>query len=67
MHARAEPPSAKDGVRAAVAKLVKQKKSLDDVVAAKPTAAWDEVWGKGYMKPDMFTRILYTELSAKKH
>jgi len=54
------------GVRAAVAKLVKQKKSLDDVVAAKPTAAWDETWGKGYMKPDLFTRILYTELSAKK-
>ena len=54
------------GVRAAVAKLVKQKKSVDDVVAAKPTAPWDETWGKGYMKPEMFTRILYTELSAKK-
>jgi glyoxylase-like metal-dependent hydrolase (beta-lactamase superfamily II) len=54
------------GVRATVAKLVKQKKSVDDVVAAKPTAPWDETWGKGYMKPEMFTRILYTELSAKK-
>ena len=55
------------GVRAAVAKLVKQKKSLDQVVAARPTAPWDDTWGKGYMKPDMFTRILYTELSTKKH
>jgi glyoxylase-like metal-dependent hydrolase (beta-lactamase superfamily II) len=44
------------GVRAAVTKLVKQKKSLDDVVAAKPTAPWDDVWGKGYMKPDFFTK-----------
>jgi cyclase len=42
------------GVRAAVAKLVKQKKSMD------------EVWDKGFMKPEMFTRIVYTELSAKK-
>jgi len=54
------------GVRAAVAKLVKQKKSVDDAVAAKPTAPWDDAWGKGYMKPDMFTRIVYTDLSAKK-
>ena len=54
------------GVRAAVTKLIKQKKSLDDVVAAKPTAPWDETWGKGYMKPDLFTKILYTELSARK-
>jgi len=34
------------GVRAAVAKLVQQQKTLDDVVAAKPTAAWDETWGR---------------------
>jgi len=54
------------GVRAAVAKLVQQQKTLDDVVAAKPTAAWDETWGKGFMKPDLFTKIVYTELSARK-
>jgi glyoxylase-like metal-dependent hydrolase (beta-lactamase superfamily II) len=54
------------GVRAAVVKLVKQQKSLDEVVAAKPTAPWDDVWGKGSMKPDLFTKILYTELSARK-
>jgi len=54
------------GVRAAVAKLVKKQKSLDDVVAAKPTAPWDETWGKGFMKPDFFTKIVYTELSARK-
>jgi glyoxylase-like metal-dependent hydrolase (beta-lactamase superfamily II) len=55
------------GVRAAVVKLVKQKKSLDEVVAARPTAPWDDAWGKGFMKPDFFTKLLYTELSAKKH
>jgi glyoxylase-like metal-dependent hydrolase (beta-lactamase superfamily II) len=54
------------GVRAAVTKLIKKKKSLDDVVAAKPTAPWDETWGKGFMKPDLFAKILYTELSTRK-
>jgi glyoxylase-like metal-dependent hydrolase (beta-lactamase superfamily II) len=54
------------GVRAAVAKLVKEKKTLEQVVAAKPTAPWDEVWGKGYLKPDMFATLLYTELSKRK-
>jgi len=54
------------GVRAAVAKLVKQKKSVDEAVAAKPTAPWDDAWGKGYMKPDLFTKIVFTDLSAAK-
>lgn len=52
-------------VRAAVAKLVGQKKTLAEVQAARPTAPWDDAWGKGYMKPDMFVEILYTELSRK--
>jgi glyoxylase-like metal-dependent hydrolase (beta-lactamase superfamily II) len=54
------------GVRAAVAKLVKQKKTLEQVIAAKPTAPWDEVWGKGFVKPESFTTVLYNELSKKK-
>ncbi|MEQ1831644.1 MAG: MBL fold metallo-hydrolase [Candidatus Eisenbacteria bacterium] len=54
------------GVRAAVAALVKQGKALDDVVAAKPTAPWDDQWGKGFVKPEVFTKVVYTELSAKK-
>lgn len=54
------------GVRAAVAKLVAEKKTLDETVAAKPTAPWDDKWGKGFIKPDVFTKVVYTELSAKK-
>ena len=52
------------GVRDAIQKLVEQKKSLAEVVAAKPTAPWDEKWGKGYMKPDKFTEIVFTDLQA---
>ena len=54
------------GVRAAVAKLVAERKTLDETVAAKPTAPWDDKWGKGFIKPDVFTKVVYTELSAKK-
>jgi glyoxylase-like metal-dependent hydrolase (beta-lactamase superfamily II) len=52
------------GVRDAVQKLVKQNKTLEEVVAAKPTAPWDEQWGKGFMKPDRFTEIVFDDLQA---
>ena len=54
------------GVRAAIAKLVKEKKTLEQVVAAKPTAPWDEAWGTGFVKPESFTTVLYNELSRQK-
>lgn len=54
------------GCRAAVAKLVKEKKTLEEAKAAKPTAPWDDAFGKGFVTPDMFTTLLYTELSKKK-
>jgi len=54
------------GTRAAVAKLVKQKKKVDEVVAAKPTTPWDDAWGNGYMKPALYATLLYTELAAAK-
>jgi len=46
-------------VRDKVATLKKQGRSLDDVVAAKPTAAYDEKWGGGFMSPRMFTGLVY--------
>ncbi|HXS83559.1 MAG TPA: hypothetical protein VN896_12660 [Methylomirabilota bacterium] len=30
------------------------------------TTPWDETWGKRFMKPDLFTKIVDTELSAAK-
>ena len=52
--------------RDAVLPLVKAGKSLDEVKAAKPTAALDEKWGKGFIKPDTWVQILYADLSGKK-
>jgi hypothetical protein len=42
------------GAREKVAALKKQGKSLDDIVAAKPTAATDGKWGNGFRSPKDF-------------
>ncbi|GDX39912.1 cyclase [Armatimonadota bacterium] len=39
--------------------LVKSGKSVEDTVAAKPLADLDDKWGKGFMKPDVFVKIVY--------
>ncbi len=53
------------GVRDNVLRLVAQKKTVAQVLAAKPSAAWDEKWGKGFMKPDDFVTTVYESLTAK--
>lgn len=46
-------------VREKVATLKKQGQSLDEIVAAKPTAAYDDKWGGGFMSPRMFTGLVF--------
>ncbi len=53
-------------VRDAVKPLVEQGKSRDEVIAAKPTAALDEKWGQGFLKPDVFAGIVFDGLTADK-
>ncbi len=55
------------GAYGAVKGLVAGGKTKEEVLAAKPTAPWDERWGKGFMKPDLFTAILFTDADAKLH
>ena len=38
--------------------LVKEGKTVDEIVAAKPTADFDAVWGKGFMNPDQWVRMI---------
>lgn len=42
-----------------MAKLIAAGKSIDEIVALKPNADYDESWGRDFLKPDMFLRILY--------
>jgi glyoxylase-like metal-dependent hydrolase (beta-lactamase superfamily II) len=51
------------GVRDAIKPLVAAGKTLDEVKAAKPTAPWDEKWGKGFIKPDLLVETAYKSLS----
>lgn len=50
------------GIRNNVAALKKQGRSLDEVIAAKPTAAFDAKWGHFVIDPDHFTRLVYEGL-----
>jgi cyclase len=49
-------------VRDRVAIAKKSGKSLDQTVAAKPSADLDTKWGNGLIKPDMFVTLIYKTL-----
>jgi len=46
-------------IRHNVATLKKQGKSLDDVIAAQPTAAFDAKWGQFLITPAAFAALVY--------
>jgi glyoxylase-like metal-dependent hydrolase (beta-lactamase superfamily II) len=46
-------------IRGNVAKLKEQGRPLDEIIAAKPTAAFDAKWGQYVITPAMFTRLVY--------
>ena len=54
---------AKTGAR--VEQAVKQKKTLEQVIALKPTREYDEIWGKT-RKPEQFAEILYYGYAPRK-
>ncbi len=40
-------------------------RTLEQVIASKPTAKYDEVWGKGFLPPEKFVAMLYGNLKKK--
>jgi len=46
-------------IRDNVATLKKRGRSLDETIAAKPTAAYDAKWGQFLINPAFFTRLVY--------
>ena len=50
-------------VRDRVKRLIAEGKTREQVTAARPTAEFDTEWGDGFMPPDRFVDILYTDLS----
>jgi glyoxylase-like metal-dependent hydrolase (beta-lactamase superfamily II) len=49
-------------VRDKVAALKSQGKSLEDIIAAKPTAAFDNKWGRFVIDSKFFTKLVYDGL-----
>jgi cyclase len=54
------------GVRAQVMRHVASRKSLKQVVAAKPTTQFDAKWGKGFLAPDQFVELVYRDLVSRR-
>jgi len=50
-------------VRQRVAEMIGEGMSEDDVVAAAPSAEWDESWGGGFIGPEAFLRSVYRSLT----
>ncbi|HYK13169.1 MAG TPA: MBL fold metallo-hydrolase [Burkholderiales bacterium] len=46
-------------VYANVDAMVKARKTLAQVIAARPTKDYDAKWGNGFLKPDQFAEIVY--------
>jgi glyoxylase-like metal-dependent hydrolase (beta-lactamase superfamily II) len=51
-------------VRQRVERLVMAGKTIDEAVAAAPTKDFDEKWGGGYVTGDVFTKMVFSSLSA---
>jgi glyoxylase-like metal-dependent hydrolase (beta-lactamase superfamily II) len=54
-------------VRERVQSLIDQDKSLDQTIAAKPTAEWDDSMGNGWIKPAQFVTFIYNSLTGVDH
>jgi glyoxylase-like metal-dependent hydrolase (beta-lactamase superfamily II) len=52
--------------RERVSKLVRAGKTVEQVVAANPLQELDAKWGKGFLKTETFTRMLYDELATSR-
>jgi cyclase len=42
--------------------LVRDGKTMQEAIAAKPTAEFDELWGKGFLKPEQFVATVWNDL-----
>ena len=52
-------------VHARLEKLIGEGKTLDEVLAAKPTADFDAAWGQGFLTPDRWVEINYRGMTAR--
>ena len=52
-------------IRDNVHRFMQEGMTLEEAVAAKPTRAFDEKWGGGFLPPDQFASLVYMDLSSE--
>lgn len=50
-------------VRSRMQKLIEQGKTLEEIIAMKPNVDLDETWGKGFLNPEAFLKILHSSVA----
>ena len=45
-----------------ISALIAQDKTTEEIIAAKPTAKFDEAWGNGFINPDKWVKLVMTML-----
>jgi glyoxylase-like metal-dependent hydrolase (beta-lactamase superfamily II) len=53
-------------IRDRVKEHIAAGRSLEEMLAMRPSKDYDEMWGKGFMTPDQFLSIAYQTLAVKK-
>jgi cyclase len=48
-----------------ISKIYKSGKTVDQALAAAPTKKHDERWGKGFMTPENFVKLIYQGKSGQ--
>lgn len=49
-------------VKTRMQKLIKEGKSIEQIVAMKPNADIDAAWGNGFLKPEAFLKVLHSTI-----
>lgn len=50
------------GILARIEPMVREGRKMEEIVAARPTAPFDEKWGKGFIKPPKFAEMVAADL-----
>ncbi len=49
-------------VRTSIQTLIDEGKTEAEIIAAKPTAAFDAEWGGGFLAPDLWVKVVYSSM-----
>ena len=52
-------------IRGDVAKAIAEGADLQATIARKPSAAFDEKWGQGWIQPDQMVEFIYQSITQK--